>query len=144
VSNNPSYAFVDIYPQNTNGASGSGGTTITSPDPLVALSPEVTQQPQSAAPSTTNLLQQFLGNNPSNVVPSDGSAAANPVTFGPQGLPCVPVPVTGGTVCNSRGGPVGYWVFFQHSITQEWEAVTVTPAGHIQKWMYDSTAWIKL
>jgi type II secretory pathway pseudopilin PulG len=144
VSSNPSYAFVDIYPQNVNGASGSGGTTITAPDPLVALSPEVTQQPQSAAPGTANLLQQFLGTNPSSVVPSDGSAAASPITFGPQGLPCAPIAVNGGTVCNSRGGPVAYWVFFQHSVTQDWEAVTVTPAGHLQKWTYSSAAWSKL
>jgi prepilin-type N-terminal cleavage/methylation domain-containing protein len=136
--------FVDIYPQNVNGASGSGGTTLDPKDPSMAVSFEVALKAKASAPNTSNLLQQFLGSNPSSVVPLDGSTAASPVTFGPQGLPCTPVSVSGGTVCNSRGGPTAYWVFFQSTATQKWEAVTVTPAGRIQKWYYAGSVWAKL
>jgi prepilin-type N-terminal cleavage/methylation domain-containing protein len=136
--------FVDIYPQNINGASGSGGTTVDPQDPQVTLAAEVTEQPQSAAPNTPNLLLQFLGSNPAALTPVDGSSPATPVTFGPQGLPCLPTAVSGGTVCNSRGGPVAYWVFFQNNVTQDWEAVSVTPAGRFQKWTYSGNAWERL
>jgi prepilin-type N-terminal cleavage/methylation domain-containing protein len=144
TANTQPVEFVDIYPQNTNGASGSGGATVDPQDPVVTLAAEITEQPQSAAPNTANLLQQFLGSNPSSLTPADGSSAASPVTFGPQGLPCLPVAVSGGTVCNSRGGPVAYWVFFQNSITQDWEAVSVTPAGRLQKWSYSSGTWQRI
>jgi Tfp pilus assembly protein FimT len=137
--------FVDIYPQGTNGASGYGnGTQMDPQDPVITLSAEVIQQPQAAAPSTANLSQQLLGANPNNLTPKDGTDPASRVTFGPQGLPCLSKGVTGGTVCNSQGGAVAYWVFFQNSFTQDWAAVTVTPAGRIQKWYYDGTVWQKL
>jgi prepilin-type N-terminal cleavage/methylation domain-containing protein len=136
-----SQEFVDIYPQNINGASGTGGTTINQGDPMAVLISEVTTQAPAAAPVTNNLLLQMLGSNPSSLTPVDGTAAGSPVTFGPEGLPCVPVALTGGSVCNSRGGPVAYWVFFQNNITQSWEAVTVTPAGRIQKWSYSDNSW---
>jgi prepilin-type N-terminal cleavage/methylation domain-containing protein len=144
TTNNPAIEFVDIYPQNINGASGSGGTTVDPRDPIVSLLPEISEQPQSAAPGTASLVQLVLGSNPSNLTPFDGSSAASPVTFGPQGLPCVPVALSGGTVCNSRGGPVSYWVFFQNNVTQDWVAVTVTPAGRLQRWSYSGGAWQKL
>jgi prepilin-type N-terminal cleavage/methylation domain-containing protein len=144
VSPNSPIEFVDIYPQNVNGASGSGGAAVDPRDPVVSLSPEVTQQPLASAPNTANLLGQFLGANPSNLAPLDGGAAATPVTFGPEGVPCAPVAVTGGTVCNTRGGPVAYWAFFQHTITQDWGAVTVTPAGRLQRWTYANGVWYKL
>jgi prepilin-type N-terminal cleavage/methylation domain-containing protein len=144
TDNSPAVEFVDIYPQNINGASGSGGTTVDPNDPSTSLAPEIMEQPQSQAPNTPNLLQQVLGGNPSNLTPVDGSSPATPVTFGPQGLPCIPVALTGGTVCNSRGGPVAYWVFFQNNVTQDWEAVTITPAGRLQKWAYSAGAWQRL
>jgi prepilin-type N-terminal cleavage/methylation domain-containing protein len=144
TNNNVLEEFVDIYPQAVNGASGSNGATVDPRDPVITVSSEIVQQPQNAAPSTANLSQQVLGSNPSGLVPVDGSAAGTPVTFGPQGLPCTPVPVSGGTVCNSQGGPVFYWVFFQDNVSQNWEAVTVTPAGHIQKWYYTGTVWGKV
>lgn len=136
--------FVDIYPQNINGASGTGGATINQGDPMVALNSEVTPQAAAAAPVTNNLLLQMLGSNPSHLTPVDGTAAGTPITFGPEGLPCIPVALTGGSVCNSRGGPVAYWIFLQHNIIQSWQAVTVTPAGRIQKWTYSDGAWTRL
>lgn len=133
--------FVDIYPQNVNGASGSGGTALNSPDPSISLAGEITRQPQSAAPNIANLAQQLLPTNPNNLAPTDASAALTPFTFGPEGLPCKPVVVPGGTVCNSNGGAVAYWTFLQNNITQAWAALTVTPAGRIQQWYYSNGVW---
>jgi prepilin-type N-terminal cleavage/methylation domain-containing protein len=148
VTGNLQQEFVDIYPQNVNGASGSGGKTISSAsgqvDPVIELANEVTQQPQGSAPNTTNLKSLFLGSNPANVTPWDGTAATSPITFGPEGVPCTPKQVSGATVCDTRGGPTAYWLFFQDSSTQNWEAVTVTPAGRIQKWFYAGSAWASL
>ncbi len=144
VAGNVSEEFVDIYPQGVNGASGNGNGTPDPKDPVIAVSTEIIQQPQGAAPSTANLSQQLLGTNPSGLTPQDGSSATTRVTFGPEGLPCKPKAANGGTVCDTTGGPIAYWVFFQNNVTQDWEAVTVTPAGRIQRWYYTGTAWGKL
>lgn len=132
--NNPQMAFVDILPQNINGSSGTGGN-YTVGDPLASISAEVSQQPAAAAPNTANLNGQMLPAN-SPVVPKDGAAAGTPFTFGPRGVPCTPVPVLGGTVCDSLGGPTAYWTFFQNNVTQAWGAVTVSPAGRVRRWFY--------
>ena len=107
-------------------------------DPVIEISAEVTQQSTANAPTTSNLQNQLLPAN-TTVVPVD--AEMTPITFGPRGLPCAPLAVTGGSVCDSSGGPVAYWVFFQNSVSGEWEALTVTPAGRIQKWYYAGTQW---
>jgi Tfp pilus assembly protein FimT len=142
---NPQMAYVDIFPQNVNGTSGTGGANYNAGDPLVAISQEISQQPVGAAPNTANLKLQLLPAN-SPVVPRDGwKAAGTPITFGPRGLPCNPLPTAGGTVCDSLGGPTAYWTFFQNNITQTWGAVTVTPAGRIARWSFTGGAagtWI--
>ena len=144
--NNPQEAFVDIYPQNTNGNSGTGGVSWTAKDPLVPITAEVNQKPAAQAPNTANLSHQLLPAS-SPVTPRDAHSTATPITFGPRGLPCAPTAVTGGTICNSAGGPTAYWGFFQNNVTQDWAAVTVTPAGRVQIWWYGgsggSGAWNK-
>jgi len=137
--------FVDIYPQQVNGASGSNGKTLDPQDPVVSVDSEITEQPASAAPNKFNLKQQIFAFSASPVTPVDGSDPTTPVTFGPEGLPCKPKPVPPfGSVCNSQGAPVAYWVFFQDNVTQNWEAVTITPAGRIQKWTHNNKTWGKL
>ena len=154
---NSSQAYVDICPQSLNGTSGNGGTGIavctpatppqvTPKDPVIQISPEISLQPFANAPNTGSgaggLQKQFLGTNPGNVVPLDGNTIVSPVTFGPEGVPCTPTVKTGGTVCNTSSSPlVAYWFFFQDTATQQWAAVTVTPAGRIQKWFYSGGAW---
>jgi type II secretory pathway pseudopilin PulG len=133
--NTPQQGFVDIYPQNVNGASGSNGTTIDFRDPVVQINNEILLQPQNAAPSTAALRALILPPT-SPVVVRDGSAAGSPMTFGPRGLPCSQTVAVGGTVCDTLGGPTAYWVFFQNNISQSWGAVTVTPAGRIQRWLF--------
>jgi prepilin-type N-terminal cleavage/methylation domain-containing protein len=140
----PQQEFIDIYPQRPNGSSGTGGTTINAGDPRVAFHPEISQQPDNVAPNTADLNRKFMGANPAGAIVYDGNAQVSPITFGPLGLPCKTTNVTGGTVC--RGGPLAYWVFFQNTRSQEWEAVTVTPAGRIQRWVYSTGGgtWGKL
>lgn len=146
-------AFVDIYPQQVNGASGHGGTTLDPQDPVAEIPTEVTAQPQTSAPNTAALAQLLLPNNTNNLPVTDAHGTANPITFGPEGLPCIPYQISGsggGTVCNTRGSTAGtvqavaYWIFLQDSNTLAWEAVTVTPAGRVEKWAYTSGAWSKL
>jgi prepilin-type N-terminal cleavage/methylation domain-containing protein len=140
----PAQVYVDMFPQSSTGASGNGGTSVvsgtpgTTGDPVMELASEITQQAQGNAPNTSNLQGQLLPAN-TTVAPVDASVTA--ITFGPRGLPCAPLTVTGGTVCDSSGGPVAYWTFFQDSATSEWHALTVTPAGRIQKWYYTGSQW---
>jgi len=131
IGNSPSEAFVDIYPQQTNGASGTGGTAVNPNDPLIPINNEIRQKAVGTAPNTSSLQLLLLPAN-SPVVPLDGSSTASPPTFGPRGLPCKPL----SGVCDTLGGPQAYWTFFQNTVTQQWGAVTITPAGRIQRWIY--------
>jgi len=135
LAGSPQQAYVDI---NAN-----GGTGVDPGDPLIAISSEVTPMAVGAAPDTANLTGQFLPAG-SGVVPKDGSTTGTPVIFSPRGLPCTTQTATGGSVCDSAGGATAFWVFFQDSRTQAWEAITVTPAGRIQKWQHGVGGWSKL
>ena len=138
-------AYVDIYPQNVNGTSGAGappgGAYAAGPpaDPMVPLSPEAVPQTQASAPNTGNLLLSFCGSCAAAIVKN------TPPTWGPDGLPCAAAISAGGTgtVCASGGGPIAYAVYFQSSTTQEWDAVTISPAGRIKTWycIPGCTAW---
>lgn len=140
-------AYVDMLPKRSGQASGNNGTSIVgassgSPgDPQITLPPEVVQQAASSAPNTSNLQGQLLSST-TTVTPTDSSVTA-PI-FGPRGLPCTPVSLTGGAVCDSSGGPTAYWTFFQDSKSGSWQAVTITPAGRIKKWFYNGSTWSKL
>jgi prepilin-type N-terminal cleavage/methylation domain-containing protein len=138
VGTGPQLAYADIYPQNANGTWGTGlppgGTYTAGPpgDPMVTLSTEATPQPQAAAPGTANLFATFCNSCALAIIKNTAP------TWGPDGLPCKPAVSAGGTgiVCNSAGGPVAYVAYFQSATTQEWDAVTITPAGRIKTWYY--------
>jgi prepilin-type N-terminal cleavage/methylation domain-containing protein len=135
AANNPQMAYVDIYPQNVNGTSGNGptGNFMAGPpaDPMVTLSPEAVPQTAGAAPNTANLYATFCSACALGIINN------TPPTWGPDGLPCA---ITG-LVCNSAGGPVAYVAFFQSSSNNEWDAVTVSPAGRIKTWYYTGAVW---
>lgn len=135
------YAYVDMLPKSVTGASGNGGTSIAAGDPEITLSSDVTQEPVGSAPNTSNLKSQLLPST-TPVTPIDTSVTA--ATFGPRGLPCTPIALSGGTVCDSSGGPTAFWTFLENSKTSSWQAVTVTPAGRIGKWFYTGSVWNKL
>ena len=130
-------AFVDIYPQQASGASGSGGTQYDPKDPIVGMNAEVVQKPVGSAPNTANLKALFLPAN-ATVVLGDGSVAASAITYGPRGLPCSASALT----CKTRlpAGDIAYWIFFQDVNSTNWGAVTVTPAGRIQRWLFTGGA----
>jgi prepilin-type N-terminal cleavage/methylation domain-containing protein len=113
------------------------GNTIDPLDPIVSWSPEVQPKPLASAPSTGTLKSAFLSSVTGYTL-YDANLQTTPITFGPMGLPCN---TAGGTVCATPGAAVAYWTFFQDTRSQQWEAVTVTPAGKIQKWMYSGTTW---
>jgi prepilin-type N-terminal cleavage/methylation domain-containing protein len=138
---NPRLAYVDIYPQNINGTSGNGPTGSYSAgppaDPMVTLSNEAVPQPVGSAPNTANLFTTFCSSCATAIIKN------TPPTWGPDGLPCAPITSAGGTglVCNSAGGPIAYVAFFQSSTNQEWDAVTISPAGRIKTWYYGGGIW---
>ena len=137
--NGAQVGYVDIYPQGSTGSSGNGGAAYSCSsgncDPDVTIHTEVIPKIQGNAPNTTALQGLFLPAH-SPVSPKDGFASGTPITFGPTGLPCTTSSVTGGTVCDTSGGQTAYWVFFQDNVSQSWGAVTITPAGRVQRWLY--------
>jgi len=135
LAGTPQQAYVDLK--------SNGGTGVDAGDPLIVISNEVTPTAAGNAPDTTNLKGQFLPTG-STLVVGDGSTAGTPVIFSPRGLPCTTKAATGGTVCDSAGGATAFWIFFQDTQTQAWEAITVTPAGRIQKWQHGVGGWSKL
>lgn len=132
----PSTAYVDLK---QTGAIAAG-------DPEMVLPTEITLFAASGAPATANLKTQLLpAGTPVAVGPYDAAlASGTPITFSPRGLPCLP---TAG-VCSGAValGPTAYWAFFENTTTTDWEAVTVSPAGRIQRWSYSASAsaWNKL
>lgn len=143
----PQQAYIDMLPKSMTGASGNGGTSIVSAssnppgDPSIVLQSDVVPNAASSAPNTANLESQLLPAT-TPVTPTDTTVTA--ATFGPRGLPCTPVTLSGGTVCDSSGGATAFWTFFQDSTTGAWQAVTITPAGRIEKWYYTGSVWSKL
>ena len=103
-------------------------TIYAAPEPMAVLGSGILWNP-SGIPATNDL---------NNKVFPSGTLSYPPV-FGSRGLPCVPVAVTGGTVCNTQGGNVAYATYFESPLGK-WEAVTVNPAGRIQLWSYDPSA----
>jgi prepilin-type N-terminal cleavage/methylation domain-containing protein len=129
LAGNPEEGFVDI--------AGKGATTIDPKDPVIQVNSEISQQPVGAAPKTASLRALFLPAN-ATVQLGDGSVANSAITFGSRGLPCS----APAGVCKTRlpGGDVAYWIFFQNNVTQNWGAVTVTPAGRIRRWIFTGGA----
>lgn len=113
------------------------GSTIDPLDPITSWSPEVKAQPLANAPGTSGLQASFLPTAGGYLL-YDANLPATPITFSPMGIPCN---LAGGSVCANPGTAVAYWAFFQDTRSQQWEAVTVTPAGKVQKWMYSGTTW---
>jgi prepilin-type N-terminal cleavage/methylation domain-containing protein len=139
--NRPQEAYVDMLPKNMTGASGNGGTSIATGDPSIVLQSDVVPEAVANAPNTSNLETQLL---PATTPVTPTDTTVSPATFGPRGLPCTPLSLTGGTVCDSSGGATAFWSFFQNSSTKMWQVVTITPAGRIQKWYYNGSTWSKL
>jgi type II secretory pathway pseudopilin PulG len=121
-----------------------GGTGVASLDPVIPFSSEVVPIAATSAPDTSNLKGQFLPTG-STLTVNDGSLSTSPVIFNSRGLPCTSISATGGTICSSSSTYVtAFWVFFQNKFTSIWEAVTISPAGRIQKWRHAGNTWVKM
>jgi prepilin-type N-terminal cleavage/methylation domain-containing protein len=126
-TNQPVYATVDVT-QVPDAA-------YIAPDPAAArttTSPQVTPaasvQFQNAGIPDHSQLDSYLG------APGAAIQVATPIGFSPRGLPCV----QSGAVCvqldPKTSIPSAFEWFMQNSVTQGWEAVTVTPSGRIKSW----------
>jgi len=140
VGNTPvGYVYVDL-PQGTPPAKNSGAS-VQAGDPVITIVADVVQQPAGSAPNTANLQSQLYPS--TTVVPPTDTSVTAP-TFGPRGLPCTLITLSGSSICDSSGGPTAYWTFMQNTKTSAWQAVTITPAGRIKKWFYNGSTWSKL
>jgi prepilin-type N-terminal cleavage/methylation domain-containing protein len=130
-------AYVDI--------AKNGGTSIDiTVDPVISMSNEVSAIAASSAPNTSALKGLFLPTG-STLTVIDGGSSSTPIIFNSRGFPCTSISVPGGTLCSSSSTyTTAYWVFFQNSYTNVWEAVTISPAGRIQKWGVLGSSWAKM
>lgn len=128
-------AYVDL--------SKNGGTAVVTGDPSITIESDVVQEAVGSAPNTNDLKNQLL---PAitPVTPTDSSVTAP--TFGPRGLPCTPLTLSGTTsiICDNSGGPTAFWTFLENTQSSSWQAVTITPAGRIQRWYNNGSTWSKL
>jgi prepilin-type N-terminal cleavage/methylation domain-containing protein len=135
-------AFVDTFPRFANGNSGNGTYDLAQREPSVSLGTRVTVDNVNA-PAQQNLQNQVVPANSGVVLTSTTPSA---VTFTARGLPCIVTagPSPGSSTCFATAtNPVAYATFLR-STGGAWEAVTVTPAGRINTWMYNGTTWVKL
>jgi hypothetical protein len=140
VNANGSSLFVDL-----NGTQAY--STTPQADPMITISSEVQAISQGSAPNSNGLYNLFLPPG-STVTANDGSVSGSPVTFSSRGLPCLTQTAingaTSGQVCDSAGGAVPYWIFLQDTVTGDYMAVTVNPAGRIMRWIYSNGAWASI
>jgi prepilin-type N-terminal cleavage/methylation domain-containing protein len=123
-------AFIDL---NGNGIYDNG-------EPMLAFRADVKPMSASLAPSVDNLKAQFL---PSATTWVTIDTTAPGPTFGPRGIPCSPTAVSGYTTCPFTQ-PTSFMTFMKNVRSQNWEAITVTPAARIHLWSYNGTAWSPL
>lgn len=144
VSSTPiTEAYVDIAKNSTLTTTCTTTAAGKDCDPVVSWAPEVVPVAASGSgvPNSSALQSAWLPS-ASAVTIEDGFT--NPITFSPMGLPCIANTTT--NVCNSSSSATintAYWMFFENTVTQQWEAVTVTPAGKVQKWAYTG-GWSQL
>jgi prepilin-type N-terminal cleavage/methylation domain-containing protein len=140
VGGNTPVAYADLYPLALNGRSGLGppptGHYNPGPpaDPMTTLSSDVLLQPVGSAPDVNSLNAAFC------VSCTPALILNSAPTWGPDGMPCLSkASLDGtGTVCNSSGGPVAYVTYFQSTVSQQWSAVTVSPAGRVKAWHHEA------
>jgi prepilin-type N-terminal cleavage/methylation domain-containing protein len=123
-------AFVDI----------NGDGLYTAGEPLLAFNSDVKPMASSSAPDVDNLKAQFL---PSSSTWTTINITAPGPTFGPRGIPCGPFTNAGYTTCPFTT-PTSFMTFMKNVRSQNWEAITVTPAGRIHLWSHGASTWSPL
>lgn len=98
-------------------------------DPTTAVATNISFLPAGGVPPTHAQLETAMGLTAGALAPQIGGV----VGFNARGLPCKQ---NGSAwVC---GGPAAFEWFMQNNMTQDWEAVTVSPAGRIKAWRMSS------
>jgi prepilin-type N-terminal cleavage/methylation domain-containing protein len=144
VQDDKYYSVVITAPTTTSAATAfvdlNGTGTYAAGDPLLEFNSDVKPMASSSAPGKSNLEGLFL---PAGTTTTINTTAPGP-TFGPRGIPCSPTTVSGYTTCPSTT-PTSYMTFMKNTRSQNWEAITVTPAGRIRLWSYGGNgAWSPL
>lgn len=100
-------------------------TYDSSSDPAAAVASYVTFLPAAGAAPPHAQLETAMG----MAAGAPNLQIGGVIAFNARGLPCA---FNGNPwVCT---GPVGFEWFMQNSLSQEWEAITVSPAGRIKVW----------
>ncbi len=94
----------------------------------------------SGAPSTSNLTGQL------SFTPTTGAVATANPAFGPRGVPCYVVSSRCDNIVTVGGSTqtVSYILYETDTRTSGsngWAAITVSPSGRTQVWMYSGTSW---
>ncbi len=142
-----SNACVDL---NANGACDWAGGVAAEPAVAFHWTVQIQAFQAPLAPNLANLRGQYL---PNTCGVNGACVDVNPnvwgPTFGPRGLPCWAAAAAGGTctflsgVAGINGSPAGlptaFETYVQNIQTGAWEAVTVSPAGRVRVWSYNTT-----
>jgi type IV fimbrial biogenesis protein FimT len=94
----------------------------------------------SGAPSTSNLTGQL------SFTPTTGAVASANPAFGPRGVPCYVVSSRCDNIVTVSGSTqtvsfILYETDTRSSGSNGWAAVTVSPSGRTQVWMYSGSTW---
>ena len=135
AGNVPPTAFVDIQQ----------GGVYAAGDPMMVFPQGVSPMAFASGPNVAGLEAQFLPPGPGSLA-TVNTTAPGPA-FGTRGLPCTPTVAGPGGTCpylSPAGVPTSYLTFIQNTQSGNWMAVTVTPAGRIRQWVYNSGNWSAL
>lgn len=94
----------------------------------------------SGAPSVSNLTGQL------SFTPTTGAVASAKPAFGPRGVPCYVVSSRCDNIVTVGGSTqtvsfILYQTDTRSSGSNGWAALTVSPSGRTQVWMYSGTSW---
>lgn len=136
TANQPYYAQYNVpSPQLASASPPAAVRGYVSTDPTAAVSANIGFQAANL-PDHTQLDAYLGGGDPTKVSIQLGT----PIGFNARGIPCVDP--AGGFDCAqldpALNVPVAFEWFMQHNATQGWEAVTVSPAGHVRSWRMTS------
>ena len=134
-ANQPYYAQITAVPgslASAQSASQLSGGAAPVPDPNPAVSTEGLVTFQTGGLPDHTQLDTFVGGTPA------AAQINGVVAFNARGIPCGP-----GTLPTNffscPASAIGFEWFMQSSVSNQWEAVTVTPAGRVRSWRQGSS-----
>lgn len=134
ASNNSTTCGASVTPCAFIDLNGDGLYEASNREPLLPINSDVKIMAYTSAPAYSSLEALFL---PADPTGTTVNTATGP-TFGPRGTPCKPTVSGSYTTCPS-GTPTSYLTFMKNVRSQNWEAITLTPAGRVQLWSYNGS-----